>query len=82
MKGYSTNMTKEQINAVLEGVLSWPEEDQEELIEVAREIEARRTGSYRAAPEELRAIDEADRSGVATEKEVEAAFRTSAVHES
>jgi hypothetical protein len=54
MRWYSTNMTKEQINAVLEGVLSWPEEDQEELIEVAREIEARRTGSYRAAPEELR----------------------------
>ena len=68
-------MTKEQINAVLESVRSWPEEDQEELIEIAREIEARRSGSYRATPEELRAIDEADRSGIATEKEVEAAFR-------
>jgi hypothetical protein len=68
-------MTKEQINAVLESVRSWPVEDQEELIEIAREIEARRSGSYRATPEELRAIDEADRSGIATEKEVEAAFR-------
>ena len=68
-------MTKEQINAVLESVRSWPEEDQEELAEIAREIEARRTGTYRATPEELRAIDEADRSGIATEEEVEAAFK-------
>jgi hypothetical protein len=68
-------MTKEQINAVLEGVRSWPEEDQAELMEIVREIEARRAGSYRATPEELRAIDEADRSGIATDKEVEAAFR-------
>ena len=36
-------MTKEQIDAVLEGVRSWPSEDQEELAEIAREIEARRT---------------------------------------
>ena len=68
-------MTKEQITAVLESVRSWPEEDQEELAEIAREIEARRTGTYRATPEELRAIDEADRSGIATEVEVEAAFK-------
>jgi hypothetical protein len=68
-------MTKEQINAVLEGVRSWPTEDQEELVEIAREIEARRTGSYHATPEELQAIDEADRSGIATDEEVEAAFR-------
>jgi len=68
-------MTKEQITAVLESVRSWPEEDQEELAEIAREIEARRTGTYRATPEELRAIDEADRSGIATEEEVEAAFK-------
>jgi hypothetical protein len=68
-------MTKEQITAVLESVRSWPEEDQEELAEIAREIEARRTGTYRATAEELRAIDEADRSGIATEEEVEAAFK-------
>jgi len=68
-------MTKEQITAVLESVRSWPEEDQEELAEIAREVEARRTGTYRATPEELRAIDEADRSGIATEEEVEAAFK-------
>jgi hypothetical protein len=68
-------MTKEQFNAALEGVRSWPEEDQEELMEIVREIEARRAGTYRATPDELRAIDEADRSGIATDEEVEAAFR-------
>jgi hypothetical protein len=31
---------------------------------------------YRATPEELRAIDEADASGVASDEEVEAAFKT------
>ena len=49
-------MTKEQINAVLESVCSWPLEDQEELAEYAREIEARRTGVYR--------LNESERQGV------------------
>jgi hypothetical protein len=61
---------------ILEQVFSWPQEDQEELAEYARGIQARRTGVYHATPEEIKAIDEADRSGVATEEEVEAAFRT------
>jgi hypothetical protein len=61
---------------LLEQVESWPQEDQEELAEYAREIAARRSGVYRATPEELQAIDEAERSGVATDEEVEAAFRT------
>ena len=61
---------------LLEQVQSWPEEDQEELAEYAREIEARRLGAYHASPEELLAIDEAERSGVASAEEVEAAFRT------
>jgi hypothetical protein len=61
---------------ILEQVSSWPQEDQEELAEYARGIQARRTGVYHATPEEIKAIDEADRSGVATEEEVEAAFRT------
>jgi hypothetical protein len=60
---------------LLEKVASWPEEDQEELAEYARGIEARRTGIYHATPEELEAIDEADRSGIATDEEVRAAFR-------
>jgi hypothetical protein len=61
---------------LLEQVESWPAEDQEELAEYAREIEARRTGVYRATAAELQAIDEAELSGVATDEEVEAAFRT------
>lgn len=60
---------------ILQRVESWPEDDQEELAEYAREIEARRTGVYRATPGELLAIDEAERSGVAVAEEVEAAFR-------
>jgi hypothetical protein len=69
-------MTKEQIDIVLERVRAWPQEDQEELADIAREIEARRTGVYRATPEELAAIDEADQSGVASDEEVQAAFKT------
>ena len=67
-----TPMTKN----LFEQVISWPQEDQQELAEYAREIEARRSGMYRATPEELRAIDEADQSGIASAEDVEAAFRT------
>jgi hypothetical protein len=62
----------------LERVEGWPESDQEELVETARNIEARRSGVYDAKPEELAAIDEAlgqpARGEVATAAEVEAAF--------
>jgi hypothetical protein len=61
---------------IIERIASWPEEDQEELAEIAREIEARRSGVYKATPDELRALDEAERSGIATDEEVEAAFRS------
>jgi len=64
------------IKQIIERAESWPEEDQAELAEVARQIEARRKGVYRATAEELRALDEADRSGIASEEEVEAAFRS------
>jgi hypothetical protein len=46
---------------LLERVFSWPEEDQEELAEVAREIEARRSGMYEPTPDEEAAI----RQGIA-----------------
>jgi hypothetical protein len=51
-------MTKEQIDSVLTAVRSWPEEDQQELIEIAREIEARRTGVYEPTTDEEEAIRE------------------------
>ena len=59
---------------LLERVGTWVPEDQEELAEFAREIEARRTGVYHASSEELEAIDEADHGGVASQEEVDAAF--------
>ncbi len=66
------------VKAVLSGVPRWPEEDQDELAQIALEIEARRHGVYHATPEELQAIDEAlaavARGEIATEQEVEAVF--------
>ena len=61
---------------LLEQVESWPPGDQDELAEYAQGIEARRTGVYRASAAKLEVLDEAERSGVATDEEVEAAFRT------
>ena len=74
---YTAMMTKEQVKAVLDRVLTWPRERQEELAEIALEIEAE-FGSqvYHATPDELRALDEAELSGAASDEEVEAAFRT------
>lgn len=44
---------------VLARAETWSEQDQEELAQVALEIEARRHGLYHASPDELKAIDEA-----------------------
>jgi hypothetical protein len=61
---------------LIERVASWPEEDVAELEEAMRLIEARRARRYRASADELKAIEEAERSGIASDEEVEAAFRT------
>ena len=50
------------MKTILERVASWPAEDQEELSELARDIEARRTGVYRLGDDEPAAIDAAGRS--------------------
>jgi len=55
---YSLGMTKVQIDSVLESVRSWPQQDQDELVELAREIEARRTGVYVMSDEERAAVRE------------------------
>jgi hypothetical protein len=68
-------MTKEEINAVLDRVRSWPVEDQAELIEIAREIEAQRTGVYMLTDEERAAIDESRRGRVASDDEVAAFWK-------
>jgi predicted transcriptional regulator len=43
---------------ILDRVNAWPQEDVDELAEMAREIEARRTGVYNVTPEEGAAIRE------------------------
>ena len=64
-------MTKEQIAAVLESVRSWPQEDQEELAEIARAIEARRTGVYVMTDDERAAIADARKSAVVPDEEAD-----------
>jgi predicted transcriptional regulator len=63
---------------LLEQVQSWPEEDQEELADVAREIESRRSGMYRLSDEERAAVragmDDARRGDFATEDEMDAFY--------
>ena len=47
-----------RLKEVLTRAENWSEQDQDELMQVALEIEARRHGPYHASPEELKAIDE------------------------
>lgn len=63
----------------MERVESWPKEGQEELAEIAREMEAGlQGGAYHASADELAGIDrgfKAAREGwFATDKDVEAVF--------
>jgi hypothetical protein len=68
-------MTKDQITAILNRVPSWPAERQQELAELALEIEAQAAGdAYVATPEELAAIDEGLAGEAANDEEVAAAF--------
>jgi len=73
-------MTREQINAVLEAVRTWPQEDQEELAETARVIEARRTGVYAMNNDEHAAVregfDQARRSEFVPDDEMDALWKT------
>jgi hypothetical protein len=68
-------MNKKQIDAVLESVRSWPRQDQEELIDLAREIEARRTGIYALTDDERRALETARRSPIVDDDEVAAFWK-------
>jgi hypothetical protein len=58
-------MTAKTLRDVLEHAATWPREDQDELAEYAREIEARRTGIYTMSDDERvavgKAIAQADR---------------------
>jgi predicted transcriptional regulator len=58
-------MTTKTFKDVMEQAATWPREDQDELAEYAREIEARRTGIYTMSDDERAAVGkglaEADR---------------------
>ena len=73
---YNARMTAKALKDVMERVESWPKEAQEELAQIAREMEAGLQGGvYRASVEELAGIDrglKAAREGrFATDKDVE-----------
>ena len=69
-------MTKDQIEAVLDAVRSWPAQDQEELAEMAREIEARRTGVYSMTNDERGAVARAKQTPLVEEDEVDAFWKS------
>jgi predicted transcriptional regulator len=70
-----------ETRALLERVQTWPEEDQEELDDVAREIEWRRNGMYRLSDEERAAVragmDAARRGDFVSEDEMDEFYRSS-----
>jgi len=68
-------MTKGEISFVLEKVRSLPQEDQEEIAEIAREIEARRSGVYILSDDERCAIERARNNSFASEDEVSAFWK-------
>ena len=63
------------IKELLQHVASWPEEDQEELAELAREIEARRTGVYVLSDAERAAITDARKSEFVSDEQVAAFWK-------
>jgi hypothetical protein len=70
-------MTAKALKDLLQRVETWPEAAQEELAQIAREIDAELAGGlYHASAEAPAALDETERSGIASEEEVEAAFKT------
>jgi hypothetical protein len=72
-------MTAKDIKTLLERVQSWPDEAQDELVNVANQIENELNNrEYLATHEELRIIDAAlasiDRGEIATDAEIETVF--------
>ena len=54
--GILADMTAKILEDVIEQAKTWPQQDQEELAEYAREIQARRTGVYNMSDEERAAV--------------------------
>jgi hypothetical protein len=67
-------MRKDQVKAILDRVLTWPEKDQERVALFVREVERRR-GADDVADDEWRIIEErGQRRELASDEEVEALF--------
>ena len=60
---------------ILQKVAGWPAEDQEELAELAREIEARRSGVYQLSDAERNAIADARRGAFASDEQAAAFWK-------
>ncbi len=65
----------EKLKEIVARAELWSDSDQRELAEYAAEIEHRRSGVYYATPEDIAAIHEAERSGVASIAAVASAFK-------
>jgi hypothetical protein len=63
------------VKDILAKVAGWPEEDQEELAELAREIEARHTGVYELSTDERAAIADARVGAFASDDDVKAFWK-------
>jgi hypothetical protein len=70
---YNDQMNR-TLKEVIEHAATWPQEDQEELAEYAREIEARRTGIYTMSDDERAAVAkglaEADRGEFVSDERI------------
>ena len=73
-------MTKHEVKAVLERILSWPPEQQEEAAELLLALEARAGEFYHPTDEEWAAVQEglaeADRGEFLSDEEMERFWRT------
>lgn len=71
-------MTREQVDAILERVRSWPEDRQEDAVRLLMAMEAEAGAPYILSDEERRdledAVREVERGEIATKAEVDAVF--------
>jgi hypothetical protein len=78
MKWYDAGMTKEQIRVVLDRVLSWPPEAQEEAIASLQTIEEEFMGSHELSSEDRQALErsaeDVRRGRFATDEDVKRVF--------
>ncbi len=70
-----TGMVTKVLKDVIQHAETWPEEDQAELVEYAREIEARRSGVYAMTDDERVAVQEARGGGFVPDHEMEAFWK-------